>query len=159
MTKLFSREWLEKQLVHDDGEFIAAGNPDFAGFQDRLEAAKAAKATTVGTAAFAAAVETIRKEEGIDVQELSKRTRLSAEELQGIAAAATAPSLRIVSSIAKALNVKPAKLAVIAGLAEVSGSANDEVMVRYATLSTGMRSMELDKKALVSEWVKFMTED
>lgn len=161
MTKLFSRGWLGKQLEHDDGELIAACNPDFESFQARLEAAKnakSAKATAVGTEAFAIAIETIRTTERIDMRELGRRAQLSAEDLQGVVSAKVAPSLRIVSSIARALNVKPAKLAAIAGIAEIS-AANDEILVRYATLSSGMRNMDNDKKALVAEWVKFMSED
>ena len=161
MTKLFSRTWMDKQLPQEDAAFVGAGNPDLADFQRRMEAAKEranAKAVHVGSAAFAHAVETLRKVEGINEKEFGKRTTLGVDVIQRLASAKEPPSLRIVSLIAKALNVKPVKLAAIAGLAERS-AANDAVIVRYATLSSGMQNMSDDQKNLIAEWVKYMTED
>jgi DNA-binding phage protein len=97
--------------------------------------------------------------EHLDRKALADRSGLSEDDVIKLLDATISPSLRVVSSVSRALHLSRGKLAAIAGLGSVQDAQNDAVMVRYATLSKGIGTLDGKGQELVEEFIKFMSED
>jgi hypothetical protein len=99
------------------------------------------------------------EQEGLDKQKLADRAGLSKDDVEGMFDAAVQPSMRIVAGLSKALHLSRGKLATIAGLGLLRDAQNDPVMVRYATLSRGLATLDDGGRELLADFIKFMSEE
>ena len=104
-------------------------------------------------------VEAACKQEGLDRKKLGDRAGLSEEDLTNLFSASVKPSMRIISGVSKALHLSTGKLAAIAGLGNVKDAQNDPVMLRYATLSKGLATLDDGGQELIAEFIKYMSEE
>jgi hypothetical protein len=151
--------WLLRHAASEDDEMPLAGTGDLTEFEARVARAEHTSAQPTPAHAVAVVVKAACEQEGVDRKQLRDRAGLSDEDVADLFAAATQPSMRVVAGVSKALNLSRGKLATIAGLGSVRDAENDAVMLRYATLSKGLATLDDGGRQLVAEFIKFMSEE
>ena len=157
--KKITRSWLERHAGLAEGEMPLAGTGSLAVFRTRVGQAERAAAQITPAHAMAVVIKAACEQEGLDKQKLADRAGLSKDDVEGMFEAAVQPSMRIVAGLSKALHLSRGKLATIAGLGLLRDAQNDPVMVRYATLSRGLATLDDGGRELLADFIKFMSEE
>ncbi|WP_145745736.1 hypothetical protein [Variovorax beijingensis] len=157
--KKIPRSWLERHLEPVGTEVPLAGTGDLTAFEARVARAEHTAAQPTPARAMAVVVKAACAQERLDRKTLADRSGLSEDDVTKLLDAAVQPSLRVVAGVSKALRLSRGKLATIAGFGSVKDAQNDAVMVRYATLSKGMSTLDENSQDLVQDFIKFMSED
>ncbi|WP_431513347.1 hypothetical protein [Variovorax sp. DAIF25] len=157
--KKIPRSWLERNLEPVGSEVPLAGTGDLTAFETRVARAENTAAQPTPAHAMAVVVKAACAQEKLDKKMLVDRSGLSDDDVTKLFEAAVPPSLRVVAGVSRALHLSRGKLATIAGFGSVRDAQNDAVMVRYATLSKGMTTLDENSQELVEDFIKFMSED
>jgi lambda repressor-like predicted transcriptional regulator len=159
MMKKIPLSWLLRHAELEDEGAALAGTGDLADFEVRVARAEHTTAQPTPAHAVALVVKAACAQEGLDRKQLRDRAGLSEDDVANVLEATAPPSLRVVAGLSKALHLSRGKLALIAGLGSATDAQNDDVMVRYATLSKGMSTLDDGGRELVAEFIKFMSEE
>lgn len=151
--------WLLRHAELEDDSTALAGTGDLKDFEARVARAEHTAAQPTPAHAMALVVRAACEQEGLDRKQLGDRAGLSEDDVVNLFEAALQPSMRVVVGVSKALHLSRGKLATIAGLGSIRDAQNDAVMVRYATLSKGLASLDDGSRELVADFIKFMSEE
>lgn len=151
--------WLLRHAELEDSSTALAGTGDLTDFEARVARAEHTAAQPTPAHAVAVVVKVACEQEGLDRKQLGDRAGLSEDDVAAVFEGAAQPSLRVVAGLSRALHLSRGKLATIAGLGSVRDAQNDAVMVRYATLSKGLATLDDGGRELIAEFIKFMSEE
>lgn len=151
--------WLLRHADLEDDSAALAGTGDLTEFEARVARAEHTAAEPTPAHAVALVIKAACDQEGLDRRKFGDLAGLTDDDVANLFDATVSPSMRVVSSASKALHLSKGKLAAIAGLGNVREAQNDAVMLRYATLSKGLATLDEGGRELVAEFIKFMSEE